>query len=176
VIVASLENTTREWRTRVRGVVTYYDARGRKVGDGLAFPGRVFVPPGVTFSMRYFDVRPPASFRRYTLTFTSERATARPADKVRAAIGNVALDTEFSHLEVPVTVTNGNSGRVENVAVHVTLFTKTGQIVNFFDGYNYTRPSALAPGRKGKITITFGSRYEGTGRINVQAEAKAAGR
>jgi len=170
-IVADLKNTTKKWRKKVRGVVSFYNRKGKRLANDVAYPEQTSAAPRGHLSLKFYDVRTPRGFHHYRLTFTSKVLKKKPVGHLKIKVGEVAIDPDIGGLNVPVTVRNRNKFRVRHVAVVVTLFNKKGKVLNVFNGYNYTDPSVLAPGQAGSITVYFGSHFAGVRTVNVMAEA-----
>ena len=171
-IVADIKNRTRDWRRKVRGLVTYYTKSGKPFASHVVLPQELYAAPRGHMSVKYFTSTVPDKYHHYRLTFTSKIARKRPiAKNLSVQVGQVAVD-QFGFLQIPVSVTNNNGHAVEHVAAHVALFDNRGKILTVYDGYNYVDPSVLQPGQTGSKVFTIGSHFEGVHSVNVRVEAK----
>jgi len=169
-VVAHLRNKTRKWRTHVRGELTLYTKSGKSLGSHVVLPEQLVVPPRGQLFLKGFEDFIPAGYHHYRLTFTSDQA--KPGVKhLKVTVGDVGLDPDIGGLNVPVTIRNNNDFTVKHVFASVALFDAGHRILNVFNGYNYTDPSKLRPGKAGSITLYFGSHFEGVKTLTVIPEA-----
>lgn len=172
-IYADLKNRTKTWRRNVRAEVTFYNKRGKRIGNGLTYPEQLYVRPRGHAALKYYWTRVPKGYHHHKFTFTSKKLKKkhRPAARVKPKIGKLSTDPDIGGLNVPVRVKNNHKKKVKHVAVYVTLFDKRGRILTTFTGFNYTKPSVLKPGQTGRLSVWFGSRYKKVRRVNVTVEA-----
>ena len=168
--MVDLKNVTKHWRGKIRIVTQYRNKRGKVVGTDLNFAEALAVRPGARTPVSLWDGRPPKRFARFTLRITSKRTKLRTVKKLKITAGKAYL--EHGILNVPVKVRNRNRFKVRHVYVTLTLFNAKGRVLNVDDdGYNYTKPSVLRPGKIGKMTGVFGDHYKNAKRVRIQVEA-----
>ena len=168
-VFADIRNKTRQWRRDIRGQLCFYDAAGRVIGNELAISDPLVVGPRRRSPFVVTDAAP-SGWRSYTLRFTSKRSHRHTVDKrVKVTTGHIGVDSTGS-LNVPVRVRNRNKFAIRHTAVYVTLFDAAGRILSYTEGYNYTKPAKIRPGRTGRFTAFAFGYFQGVHRARIQIE------
>lgn len=168
-IVADIKNVSGKRAGDIRFVVKYRKRSGRAFDAEYGVVNRISLGKGQRTPLELYDPSPP-DYHRYTIHIKSDRTRQREAENLTVTPGDAYID-DLGRLNQPVHVRNDNAFAVEHVFVYMTLFDRSGRILWADNRFNYTDPSALAPGQRGFVEESWGQHFQNAHRIRIQVEA-----
>jgi hypothetical protein len=131
---------------------TFYDADGQVIGEVGSPTLLSTLTPGIR-SPFILTLPRPAGVANYSLRATGRPVTLAEADGSLVVVNTRRFEDTTGFYHIAGVVQNRESQKVEQARVIVTLYDRSGRVINV--GFAYPQPSALAPGDRADFDVTF---------------------